>query len=576
MKKKLRAAIRNPLVIILPIVALALWGWNMYVAVAHAPNHAQNNILPNGSFEDLDAKGVPHGWQVKGNHGIGYATQQARGFKGGTAFGLQIDKGEYGSADFKSPVMPVRAHATYLHKGYFKSTAKITLLVKYFNKDGSNKLYLFKTYEPSSEWTTESVAFKTTAQTERVQIVYRLTENGTVWFDKAYLEQKESGVHVSESITSNRPNLIANGAIATVEANKAKRWLPYVVGETDAQLSVAEEDGVQYLRSRITKHKSGEAKWVPVSVGVKSGQAFTFSVDYRSDTQAAVIAEFVLNNKGRVFTRIMSLPPAGTWTTVSAQFEAPSQSQEVTVNVVLDHKGTVDTDNYMLQDVTRTGARHFKQPMVSLAFDNGWIAHSIAERVLGYLGYKATFYINPETVGSVGYFGKKDLMRMQKTGHQLASQGNEPVDLTMLNAPQMSRHMQTADDYFEEELNTSSVDFAPPKRKTDPELQSLAYQYYRSARGPEQGINTKQSFDAYNIKSVQVDNQTTPAAIKAVLNETKKEKGWLVLTYDKIQDNSPDSTAVTSKAFTEQIDLIHKSNIPVKTVESALNEIWSE
>lgn len=577
MSRRLRKVLRNPVVVIVPLVAVALLGWQVYVKVINQPSHASRNLLTRGDFEKVDKLGLPEGWSIDNAQSVDYSLSQTGGFGGGKAFDINIHNPNGGSLDLKSSLVVVEPDTTYFFKGYYKSETPFSLLIRYFNRDGTNSLQLMSTYRESKEWTGHSMVFQTEGQVERAQIVYRLAEKGSLHLDRTYVDKRSQGVRITENADLQTPNLIGNADLSKEENDIPPGWTTFGVGDNTPKFSYMQKDGTRFLRATVSKYKNGEAKWDHTPIPVESGQYTQIAVDYRSDSPARLVAEYALDDRKRTFVTLASLPPAQNWTRVTGYTEAPPRAVEVSMNVVLEGNGTVDTDNYGLRDVTKQGQRHFKEPLVSVVFDEArQDSATTAVRIMDYLGYKGTFYLNPTLMGEAGYMGEQELKQLRQQGHQLASSGSEPVDLTTLNVRQLDRQLRLADDYFAKELGIEAVDFAPPKRLNDAEVQELVRTYYRSSLGPERGINTKQNFDVYNLKTLTIDRDTSEKRIQTALDEAWQNGGWLILVYHRLDDTSKAPDTVTSKAFTKQLELIEKSGTAVKTVEAALDEVWAE
>lgn len=568
---------KNPLVIVAPLVVLGLFGWNAYVKALNKPNHAEHNLLHNGSFEAYDEQGSPRGWTIDANKTIKYSLNRDKGYGGGRALGVHLDTYTKGSFDLKSTIVALESNAPYFYKGYYHSDVPFSLLVRHFYKDGTTSLRLVRKYASSDGWATASTAFQADDRTDRVQIVYRLAGKGSLYLDRAYLEERAEGASIPEELGATFPNLLENGALSEQDDGDPVGWTSFDRGNNTAESSYVLQDGAAYLRTVMTGYKSGEAKWDHEPIPTEHGKYTQFFVDYRSDVPVRIVAEYVLDDRKRTFATLEELPPADAWTKVRAYTEAPPRAVEVTIHVVLAANGTLDTDNYIFHDLTKQDVRHFNRPLVSLTFDGGWDSSYItAARILEYLHYKGTFYINPDAVGQPDFLSHEQLDKLLKEGHQLASQGYEHVELTTLNARQLDRQLRLGKEYFVREYQMPGVDFAPPNGRYDAEVQEYARSYYRSVRTTDEGVNTKQNIDPNNLKTLYVDRDTTPQRFQAALDEAKQQAGWLIVVYPRVKDNHPHRTTVTPRAFAEQLELISKSGITVKTVEAALDEVWAQ
>jgi peptidoglycan/xylan/chitin deacetylase (PgdA/CDA1 family) len=576
MRSKFGKLARNPVAIVVPLVVLGLLGWNAYVKALNKPNQAENNLLYNSDFKTMEG-GRPDGWSVDASSSIKYSLISSKGYSGGKAFGLQVNEYQRGSLEFKSTAATVKPGSSYFFKGYYRSDVGFSLLVKYYYKDGTSSLRLVRDYPSSGEWTTASVAFKPDERIRKAQVVYRLAGKGTLYLDRAYLEERQDGVYVPEELGSTLPNLIANGGIDEQRSGSPVGWNPFITGDSTTENLYIRTDSSAFLRTEVTNYTGGEAKWDHVPVPVEHGARTQFSVGYRSDVPVRIVAEYVLDDKTRKFVPLAELSPAGDWTNATTYSEAPPRAVELSVHVVISGKGRLDTDNYTLHDITKQGVRHYNRPLVSITLDSGWSSSYItAARILDFIKYPATFYINPDAIDTPSFLSSGELDRLDESGYQLAAHSYEHLDLTTLNARQLDRQLRLAKEFLVREYKVEGADFAPPNGHYDSEVQAYARNYYRSARGTEEGINTKQNIDVYNLKTLYLDKNSNLERLQAALDEAKQSSGWLILVYPRIEDNHPHRTTVTARAFAEQLELIRKSGIAVKTVEDALDELWAQ
>ncbi len=541
------------------------------------PSHAQHNLLANSDFEEVYSKGIPSGWSTKATKQVDFVFSPASGYAGGKALSVTLTGDQDGSLDIMSPVASVDSGKVYLYKGYYKSAIPFSLLVKHYYKDGGSSLQLVRQYSSSEDWTTNSTAFKAGGRTSKIQLVYRVAAKGTLWLDKTYLDQRNDNLTLVDEPVLHRPNLINNNELSGEGNGPPAGWSTFSSGNNEAQFTAVRESNVPYLRTRITAYQDGDAEWNHAPIAVEPGQYMQFSVEYRSDAPVRVTTEYALDDRKRLFVKLMDLPPASEWTRVQAFAEAPARAVEATMNVVLEQNGTLETGNYVVRDFTRQGQRQFKRPLVSIAFDDAWASsYHTTSRIMDYLGYKTTYYFSPDSIGEPSFLNDGHLNQLIKSGNQLASSGNERIDLTTLNARQLERHLRLAQNYFMMEFGNQNIDFAPWYGHYDHEVQWLASKYYRSSLSAEEGTNTKQNLDVYNLKTLYVDRNMTLQRFQAALDDAARKNGWVILVYHRVQDGPVSDGAVSSKAFADQMELVNKNDITVKTVEDALSEVLAE
>lgn len=584
MKRKVRRTLTNPLTVVLPIVIILLLAWNQYVLSSRNLSVSVQNILPNGSFDEFGTNNAPQAWTLSKQGSFAAKTASTKGYVSGKSLLLQITKYRSGSAELRSSKITLRPDTTYLYKGYYSTSAAFDLLVRYFYANGTSQLHYVQTYPNSAgAWSTDSVAFQTQNTIRAVQFVYRAASNSNLQLDDTYLEAKSSGVYIAPT-TRDDNMLIPNGNLRQASGTKPTGWLTYRADKNDATFSyVQQPKQPPYVSVSLSNYQSGEAKWQYRPQAVSAGQAFSFGVSYQSTAPSSIVAEYVMQNGRHQFTTLATLMPAGEWTRRQASFAVPAGAKTLFVSVVLQHNGTLDTTGYALRDITKPGPRTFAGPLVSITFDDGWkSAIQNALPILNDFGYKGTFYLNASALNTSNFISNDQAAALAAAGEEVGSHAFAHVDLTAINAAEIQNQLQTGQSSLQKLLGANVPDFATPYGKSDAEVQYYARNYYRSLRSTDSGVNTRQNFDPYDLKVFYVSSNTTTAEVQAALNEAKAYHGWLIFVYHRVQTSTARATAagedviVSPGHFKAQINAIHASNIPVKTLTAALANLQKQ
>ncbi len=582
-RQRLRRTLANPLVVIIPLVAILLLGWSHYVHNGRDLNVSAMNLLPNGSFDDFDNENTPLDWSFTKSGSLAYQTSAQKGYVSGKLLNLQIGTYSSGSLEIASAKINLKPSTTYLYKGYYHASLGFDLLTKYYYADGSSQLTYARTYPGNNDpWSTDSVAFRTPQNIKAVQFVYRMASKGTLQLDDTYLEAKATGVYAAPTLPD-RNQFIANADFSESFWSRPTDWSTYHTGKNQASFHYTDKPGQTYVSVSLAKYQSGEAKWQYSPQPVAAGQAFTFGVTYRATAPAKLVVEYVTQNGKHQFDTLATLMPTGDWTRYQTQFEAPTGAKTMFVSVVLQANGTLDTDNYALHSSTRSGARQFHNPLVSITFDDGW--KSINQNALPTMdkyGYKGTFYLNPSALDTVNFISQQQVSSLAHNGEEIASHGFAHVDMTSIDASQLDYQLRAANDNIHQKYDNTWLDFATPYGKSDAEVEYYARQYYQSLRTTDSGINTRQNFDPYNLKVLYISGSTTDREIQDALADAKAYHGWLILVYHRVQATpgkvlaAGEDTVVTPQNFNRQMQLLRQSNIQVKTVRDALQELQKQ
>jgi peptidoglycan/xylan/chitin deacetylase (PgdA/CDA1 family) len=570
---KVSRILKNPLVIVLPVIALLLIAWQQYTGAESQINVSRSNILPNGGLDTVNEHGHPVGWEFTPASSTVTATSIV-GYESPKLLVLtNSGNASTGNTTLVSPLVAVDNNTAYLYKGFYKSTVPFDLILQSNYADGTKKLAIVKQYSSDRQWTTVSHVFTPEPKVQSVQFIYSFSAKGELQIDNNYLEANPTNVH-KPPISARGKNLIPNLHRSDNTSSSPDTWTSFTSGSNKTTSTYITDDGAEYLRSSVNEYKNGEAKWQYPEIQVRGNQTFSFSVNYRSDTEADVVAEYVLDSGKRQFYTLTTLLPAKEWTTFTGQFEAPSNAKSVMVTPTLHQKGVLDTREYTLYDVSKPGAEAWRRPLVSITFDDGWeSAYNNGVPLLDQFGYKATFYLNPAAIDTTSFMNSDQVTTLAKHGHELASHGYEHLNLTTLDTQSIDYQLRHAKEYFKQIHNQQTTQLSVPFGGTDSQVSHYARSYYASLRGTESGINTRQNFDPYTLLVLYIGDDTTPTKLANALAEVKASNGWLILVYHRVDTNTQGEPVISPAQFQQQLDTLKKSDLTVKTVSDAMQEI---
>lgn len=570
---KVSRILRNPLLIVIPVIALLLIAWQQYTGAESQINVSRSNILPNGGLDMVNEHGLPVGWEFTPASSAVTATSIA-GYESPKLLVLtNSGNASSGNTTLVSPLVAVDSNTTYLYKGFYKSTVPFDLILQSNYADGSKKLTIIKRYPSDKQWTTTSHVFTPGLKVQSVQFIYSFAAKGELQIDNNYLEANPANVY-RPPISTQGKNLIPDFQRSDNASSLPDAWTSFTSGNNKTASTYITDDGAEYLRSSVSEYKNGEAKWQYPEIPVRSNQAFSFSVTYRSDTRTDVVAEYILTSGKRQFYTLATLLPAKDWTTYTGKFETPTNTKSVMVTPTLHQNGILDTRGHTLYDISKPGAEAWRRPLVSITFDDGWeSAYNNGVPLLDQFGYKGTFYLNPAAIDTTSFMNSEQVTTLAKSGHELASHGYEHLNLTTLDIQSIDYQLRHAGEYFKQVHNQQATQLSVPFGGTDNQVSHYARSYYASLRGTESGINTRQNFDPYALLVLYIGNDTTPAKLADALAEVKASNGWLILVYHRVDTNTQGEPVISPAQFQQQLDTLKKSNLTVKTVSEAMQEI---
>lgn len=570
---KILQLLKNPLVMIVPVIILLIFVWHQYTGAQSQLNVSQANILPNGGLDELDSHGFPSGWQLT-PASSGVTSTMLAGYDSPKLLVITNSSDTPGAnTSLTSPLVSVTGGQQYLYKGFYKSTVPFDLILRTNFRDGTQKLAIVGQYNSNRQWATDSYLFTPDSTVQTVQFEYSFAAKGELQIDNNYLEADPNNVYQSTqpALTT---NLIPNPLLGSKDGTTPDGWNSFTNGDHQSDANYITNDGAPYLRTQVSNYKNGEAKWQYAPIAVRADQAFVFQVTYRSNAPMDVIAEYVLASGQRQFETISTLLPANDWTTYSGTFEAPGGATSLLASTVLHGNGTIATKDYAVYNVTKPGPPTWQRPLVSITFDDGWqSAYENGLPLLDQYGFKATFYLNPAAIDTSVFVSSDEVSALKNDGQELASHGYEHLDFTTLNKSSINYQLEHAYQYFKQVHGEQTVDFATPFGGTDSQVTSYARQYYSSLRTTQSGLNTRQNFDPYHLLVLYIGKDTTPAKLTAALAEAKANNGWLILVYHRIDTTTLGDPVISPKQFQQQLDVLKKSNVAVLPVAGALGEI---
>ncbi|WP_247829021.1 polysaccharide deacetylase family protein [Arthrobacter antioxidans] len=612
-RRRFLRVLLNPLVVVSLIVALMTAGWLVYTGGQSMTAQARPgaNLLPplSPSAEDtpepsgsptvtsapspdtLSAPDTPSsvgavaGWSVAHSADAAATLNLVDGQVSDQA--LELDVGRYASGDITltSPRVEVDPGQTYLFKAFAATDTHFTLLARRHHTDGSTTLEQLPSAleRPGNAPFSVSDAFDSGDTVTAVEYVFRLASEGSIRVEGAYLEAADD-VSLPPG-TAAAPNLVPNPDLVSPTPGAPTSWSPYASGPSTVESGRGDDENGAFLWTRVTNYKGGEAKWQYQPVPVVPDQRFEFGATYRSEREVDVLAEFELVDGSREFRNLATVQPAGEWTTIGEAFQVPDKAKTVMVTLVSHGNGTTAVRDHSLVDITKPGPLRWDEPMVSITFDDGW--ESVYDRALPLLdkhGFRSTQYVNPSSLETPNFMTAAQVRELDQAGHEIAAHSYSHVDLTSINAERLEEEMRRN----EEALNDAGLgtdNLAPPFGRSDPQVDWYAGQYFKTVRGTDVGINTRQNIDPSDLKVFYVTDETAPEQLREALAETDRVNGWLILVYHQIatpestgtQDDDTivaDQSTVTSDVLAAQLQLVDDSGIDVQTVSQAFDQLY--
>ena len=228
-----------------------------------------------------------------------------------------------------------------------------------------------------------------------------------------------------------------------------------------------------------------------------------------------------------------------------------------------------------LQDI-----KPFKEPIISVTFDDGWESiYSNALPLLQKYGVPTTQYILASEFNNQLYLSEKQITSMQEAGHEIASHTMTHENLTSISEADRRWELGESKKILSKKFGPIK-DFASPLGAEDEDTIESIKQFYRSNRNTEgdaqsvgiEDINTETEFDIYSINAFSVRDDTSLDEIKNLIEYNQKTNGWLVLIYHQV-DYSGAVYSVTPEVLETQLQAIAGSNSRLTTMGNTIDAI---
>ena len=228
-----------------------------------------------------------------------------------------------------------------------------------------------------------------------------------------------------------------------------------------------------------------------------------------------------------------------------------------------------------------TSPRLFEEPLISITFDDGWESvYTNAAPVLGKYDIASTHYILPGLFKNHQYLSYDQAYSLKKAGHEIASHTMSHPNLSKTDFEESKNQLHESDDFLQKNgLADDLMSFASPEGATTPRVIEEATRIYGSHRNINgdltdgvdyNDVNVAGKFDRFNIIGFSVRPSTTDAEIKAAIDYTHANNGWLVLAYHQI-DHAGEPYSTSPKALERHLIMIKNTGIKTPVVRAVID-----
>ncbi|HZP55517.1 MAG TPA: polysaccharide deacetylase family protein [Candidatus Saccharimonadales bacterium] len=536
---------------------------------------ASTNLIPNADLSQVDpGTHQPVSWHTD-NWGNNTPMFTFIPINGSTPAALKVDMANYSDGDAKWWFNPVTAVPgdNYQFSDVVQSNTVSNVWARFLDSQ-NNPTYQWLGNSPAYT-DPHSVTFNFVAPSSAVSVTIFhvidsngfLQTNGFTLYDTSQAPCKPSftgGLYNSsfEETCPDNPNIPA-------------WWYQAVYGGASASFDYLNtgHNGTHSVDINFTGG-SGEAGWYFKPVNTLANQRYQLTFWYKSTIYLYAYAEITLSDGSTVYQSLMSAPASGgVWTQYQDGFVTPANAKTITIHTATSDIGQVVLDTYVLRKMTNYPSNKFNRPLVTISFDDGWeSSYKNGVPAVDAMGFKPTFYINGGNLGQSGYMTADQVKALSAKGYEIGSHAYYHDDLVSIPLSQAYSEITKNNTYLSSLIGMPITDFATPYGSYNQPILNKIMQYHQSHRDTSGLVNYKYNFNPRIVHSVLVTKGTTLSSLNNLLQTTKANGGWLVLTYHEIASGGDDYT-ITKSTLQSQLNAIKNSGLTVETVQQGLSEV---
>src|SRR3989344_2020712 len=214
---------------------------------------------------------------------------------------------------------------------------------------------------------------------------------------------------------------------------------------------------------------------------------------------------------------------------------------------------------------------------ITFWFDDAWLSqYMVAYPLMKEAGLKGTIAVPVVAIGQKDYMNWAQLRIIQDDGWEIANHSlKHDCNMQSLSEDQIKTDLTTARNILWSQKLSATV-FVPPCGVDSPTLRSEASKLFQGYRTVDPGFNPVDTLDPYNMKVKNIENNTKVDDIKLWIDQTKKDKAWLILLFHKvgepIKDVNSERYDINKDDFEDIIKYVQENNITVITPSQIINK----
>lgn len=445
-------------------------GCNLYNGQTGRQDFSTQNLLLNASLEDALSETLPLFWRPEGEgERDAVFRYPVEGYQGGNAIYVEMANRQTGDAKWMPYDVAVVPGETYRFTAMYRSNAASKIAVRYNRgtclTEGVDCNYAELGVQPASErWAKAEVSLTVPAGVRSLTIFQLLDQDGWLYLDELALTPSNPAI---ATIEPQIPNPTFTSGLA--DANTPSGWLKSGQGKHQPLYTYINNDGVDdrsSIKVTVTQHEAGSAEWMYTPQAIAGGQAYLFSVAYKTDIVPDAGVQLI-DGAGKIsFLRLPKPEPQGEgWQRYAHEFFVPKGTLFASAFLAAPTNGYIQTDDYRLEPFTYQG---FDRPIVTLTFDDGYEENiATALLIMEQYGFNATHCY---TTGNLQNNSAKiqSIKTLQQAGHEICSHSVTHAALTKLNGDALMQELEASQATLEDIVGAPIPNFVTPYGAYDP------------------------------------------------------------------------------------------------------------
>ena len=173
--------------------------------------------------------------------------------------------------------------------------------------------------------------------------------------------------------------------------------------------------------------------------------------------------------------------------------------------------------------------------LVTFWFDDAWKSqYLIGHEVLKKYGFTGAVAVPTDMVGYPAYMDWRQIRDLQENGWEITNHSaSHADDFNNWKFEDVYKDFSKSQKILWKQRVTSDH-FVAPLGRVSEGTRKAAEMRFKSLRTVDWGVNKLPLTDPYNILAVNLDHKVTADDIKPYLDEAKKNRGWLIITFHQL------------------------------------------